>query len=255
MAKTATASATDIIETWRADGIRYVRFELPDMHGTSRTKIVPIAQAAGYCEEGLNMYGGAAVLDSRSDVVPGDALPRGDRLRRPAPDPGSRDGRRRPVGRGDRAVHLRLAVHRRRAAARARPATSSAASSSAATTSATSPCSGSSPSSISCNPDGSPALHGLPDLQPGPEHVRPDDHRARRPHERVRDRDHHRQLRVRGLPVGDQLPPRGRAGGARQRLLVQERDRRRSPTTHGLNATFMSKPFADSAPAPAATPT
>jgi glutamine synthetase len=70
MAKTATASATDIIETWRADGIRYVRFELPDMHGTSRTKIVPIAQAAGYCAEGLNMYGGAAVLDSRSDVVP-----------------------------------------------------------------------------------------------------------------------------------------------------------------------------------------
>ena len=71
MAKTATASATDIIETWRADGIRYVRFELPDMHGTSRSKIVPIEQASGYCEEGLNMYGGAAVLDSRSDVVPG----------------------------------------------------------------------------------------------------------------------------------------------------------------------------------------
>ena len=71
MAKTATASATDIIETWRAEGIRYVRFELPDMHGTSRTKIVPIGQAAGYCDEGLNMYGGAAVLDSRSDVVPG----------------------------------------------------------------------------------------------------------------------------------------------------------------------------------------
>ena len=70
MAKTATASATDIIETWRADGIRYVRFELPDMHGTSRSKIVPIDQASGYCEEGLNMYGGAAVLDSRSDVVP-----------------------------------------------------------------------------------------------------------------------------------------------------------------------------------------
>jgi glutamine synthetase len=71
MAKTATASPTEHIETWRAHGIRYVRFELPDMHGTSRTKIVPIDQAAGYCEEGLNMYGGAGVLDSRSDVVPG----------------------------------------------------------------------------------------------------------------------------------------------------------------------------------------
>ncbi|HYX85264.1 MAG TPA: glutamine synthetase family protein [Gaiellales bacterium] len=71
MAQTATTSATDIIEGWRADGIRFVRFELPDMHGTSRSKIVPIEQAPGYCEEGLNMYGGAAVLDSRSDVVPG----------------------------------------------------------------------------------------------------------------------------------------------------------------------------------------
>ena len=68
MAKTATASATDIIETWRAEGIRYVRFELPDMHGTSRTKIVPIGQAAGYCDEGLNMYGGAAVLDSPARI-------------------------------------------------------------------------------------------------------------------------------------------------------------------------------------------
>jgi glutamine synthetase len=61
----------EILGSWHADGIGYVRFELPDLHGTSRSKTVPIAHAADYAERGLNMYGGASVLDSRSDVVPG----------------------------------------------------------------------------------------------------------------------------------------------------------------------------------------
>ena len=56
---------------WREQGIANVRFELPDMHGTSRSKIVPIAHLESYGTRGLNMYGGAVVLDSRSDVVPG----------------------------------------------------------------------------------------------------------------------------------------------------------------------------------------
>jgi glutamine synthetase len=66
--------ATDagrILDGWSSEGIEFVRFELPDMHGTSRSKLIPIEHAAGYAEEGLNMYGGAGVLDSRSDVVPG----------------------------------------------------------------------------------------------------------------------------------------------------------------------------------------
>jgi glutamine synthetase len=61
----------DVLAAWREQGIRNVRFELPDMHGTSRSKLVPIEHASGYAEQGLNMYGGAVVLDSRSDVVPG----------------------------------------------------------------------------------------------------------------------------------------------------------------------------------------
>jgi glutamine synthetase len=61
----------DVLTGWREQGIRNVRFELPDMHGTSRSKLVPIEHAAHYADEGLNMYGGAVVLDSRSDVVPG----------------------------------------------------------------------------------------------------------------------------------------------------------------------------------------
>ena len=40
-------------------------------HGTSRSKTVPIDHAGAYAETGLNMYGGAVVLDSRSDIVSG----------------------------------------------------------------------------------------------------------------------------------------------------------------------------------------
>jgi glutamine synthetase len=61
----------EVLEGWREQGIRNVRFELPDMHGTSRSKLVPIESVEGYLEDGLNMYGGVVVLDSRSDVVAG----------------------------------------------------------------------------------------------------------------------------------------------------------------------------------------
>jgi glutamine synthetase len=71
----ATAERQETVETilgeWHEQGIRYVRFELPDMHGTSRSKTVPVEHAGRYAESGLNMYGGATVLDSRSDVVGG----------------------------------------------------------------------------------------------------------------------------------------------------------------------------------------
>ncbi len=60
-----------ILDQWREAGIRWVRFELPDLHGISRSKTVPIEHAAGFAERGLNMYGGTVVLDTRSDVVPG----------------------------------------------------------------------------------------------------------------------------------------------------------------------------------------
>jgi glutamine synthetase len=60
-----------VLADWREQGIRYVRFELPDMHGTSRSKTVPLEHAGRYAESGLNMYGGVVVLDSRSDVVSG----------------------------------------------------------------------------------------------------------------------------------------------------------------------------------------
>jgi glutamine synthetase len=61
----------EVLERWSEEGVRNVRFELPDMHGTSRSKLVPLESAAGYADSGLNMYGGVVVLDTRSDVVPG----------------------------------------------------------------------------------------------------------------------------------------------------------------------------------------
>ncbi len=70
-AEQRSIAVEDVLAGWREQGIRNVRFELPDMHGTSRSKLVPIEHAARYAEEGLNMYGGVVVLDSRSDVVPG----------------------------------------------------------------------------------------------------------------------------------------------------------------------------------------
>ena len=60
-----------IFDDWEAQGVKRVRFELPDLHGTSRTKIVPLKAARSFARKGLNMYGGTAVLDTRSDVVPG----------------------------------------------------------------------------------------------------------------------------------------------------------------------------------------
>ena len=75
IAEDKSISVDKVLAEWRERGIRNVRVELPDMHGTSRSKIVPIDHAASYAKNGLNMYGGAAVLDTRSDVVPGTLRP------------------------------------------------------------------------------------------------------------------------------------------------------------------------------------
>jgi glutamine synthetase len=65
------SSVEQVLAGWREQGIENVRFELPDMHGTSRSKLIPLEHAGRYADVGLNMYGGTVVLDSRSDVVAG----------------------------------------------------------------------------------------------------------------------------------------------------------------------------------------
>ena len=70
--------APDRIAAFVADlearGIRYLRFELPDLHGTSRVKVVPLDKVEDYARRGLNFYGGVFGLDSASNVVPGCGL-------------------------------------------------------------------------------------------------------------------------------------------------------------------------------------
>ncbi|MEM6256066.1 MAG: glutamine synthetase family protein [Cyanobacteria bacterium P01_D01_bin.156] len=67
--------SSEAISTWVTDlqeqGVKYVRFELPDLHGVSRLKVIPINKVAGYASKGLNFYGGTLALDTASSVVPG----------------------------------------------------------------------------------------------------------------------------------------------------------------------------------------
>jgi glutamine synthetase len=61
----------EILDEWSKQGVRYVRFELPDMHGLSRSKTIPMEHAGGFADRGVNMYGGASVLDTADSVVSG----------------------------------------------------------------------------------------------------------------------------------------------------------------------------------------
>lgn len=58
----------------KAQNVEYVRFELPDLHGTSRVKVVPIDKVEAYTRKGLNFYGGTLALDTASMVVTGSGL-------------------------------------------------------------------------------------------------------------------------------------------------------------------------------------
>ena len=49
-----SVTVEQVLARWQEQGIRNVRFELPDMHGTSRSKLVPIEHAGGYAETGLS---------------------------------------------------------------------------------------------------------------------------------------------------------------------------------------------------------
>ena len=54
-----------------AQGIRYLRFEITDLHGTSRQKLVPLQSALRHFRNGLQMYGGLLGTDAGTRVVPG----------------------------------------------------------------------------------------------------------------------------------------------------------------------------------------
>jgi glutamine synthetase len=65
---------TQFVSTLRSQGIKHVRFEFSDLHGISRSKLVPIDAVAGFCRTGLNFYGGMMGLDTASQIVPATKL-------------------------------------------------------------------------------------------------------------------------------------------------------------------------------------
>ena len=167
------SSIETTLKEWRSQGIRFVRFELPDMHGTSRSKMVPIEHAAGYAAEGLNMYGGAGRPRQPVGRRRRHALQRGGRLRRPAARPRSRDGRDPALGRGDRAASSATRLGRRPAAGGAAPPRLPPRARALPRARLRAASSGSSPSSTSSTRETQePLFSGLPHLQHRPEHLR-----------------------------------------------------------------------------------
>ncbi|WP_204137063.1 glutamine synthetase family protein [Halomicronema sp. CCY15110] len=69
VATSAPETIADWVESLQQQGVKYVRFELPDLHGVSRLKVIPIAKVEGYARKGLNFYGGTLALDTASSVV------------------------------------------------------------------------------------------------------------------------------------------------------------------------------------------
>ena len=63
------APKSEAISSWvkslEAQGVKYVRFELPDLHGVSRLKVVPLTKVEGYARKGFNFYGGTLAHRSR----------------------------------------------------------------------------------------------------------------------------------------------------------------------------------------------
>ena len=70
VATSAPETISGWVESLKEQGIKYVRFELPDLHGVSRLKVVPLGKVEGYARKGLNFYGGTLALDTASSVVP-----------------------------------------------------------------------------------------------------------------------------------------------------------------------------------------
>ena len=69
VATSAQETLSGWVKSLEAQGVKYVRFELPDLHGVSRLKVVPIAKVEAYARKGLNFYGGTLALDTASSVV------------------------------------------------------------------------------------------------------------------------------------------------------------------------------------------
>ncbi|MDZ4872260.1 MAG: Glutamine synthetase [Chroococcidiopsis cubana SAG 39.79] len=66
-----SARITDFLQELKQKGFEYIRFEMPDLHGVSRMKLIPVDRVESYARKGLNIYAGTIALDTNSSVVPG----------------------------------------------------------------------------------------------------------------------------------------------------------------------------------------
>lgn len=74
----ADDAVAGLMAALKKNGTEYLRFEMADMAGVSRSKTVPVDKVESYARHGLNFYGGVLGLDTSSNVVPASGL-HGDR--------------------------------------------------------------------------------------------------------------------------------------------------------------------------------
>lgn len=74
----ANDAVSSLMAALKKNEIEYLRFEMADMAGVSRSKTVPVDKVESYARNGLNFYGGVLGLDTSSNVVPASGL-HGDR--------------------------------------------------------------------------------------------------------------------------------------------------------------------------------
>lgn len=67
----SAAAIAQFIATLQHQGIEYVRFEMPDLHGIARSKLVSMAGVENAARRGLNFYSGTLALDTSSHLVSG----------------------------------------------------------------------------------------------------------------------------------------------------------------------------------------
>jgi glutamine synthetase len=70
----ADDAVSDLMAALKKNRIDYLRFEMADMAGVSRSKTVPVDKVESYARNGLNFYGGVLGLDTASNVVPASGL-------------------------------------------------------------------------------------------------------------------------------------------------------------------------------------
>lgn len=70
----ADDAVSGLMAALKKNGTEYLRFEMADMAGVSRSKTVPVDKVESYARNGLNFYGGVLGLDTASNVVPASGL-------------------------------------------------------------------------------------------------------------------------------------------------------------------------------------